>query len=316
MSDPRNHHYIPQCYLRGFAVGSGKTCRLTVANIKERRFFETKPRNVGGRRDFNRVQIPGTDPNALETGLATFESQVAIAIRNVNESNRFEGEDRITILNLIALLAIRSPQHREHWRQFQEQVAKQIMSLALATKDRWEGQMRRMKAAGHCVNDDVTYEQIKAFHESGNYTFDVAQGHHIAMEFTGFEAVLPTLLERKWKLYTTSDDASCFVTTDRPVVLTWDEPSKLPAIVRHSPGHGMRGTEILFPLTQRATLIGRFDGEEGTEVASVPLVAGANLRMIEHAFEQVYTAKRTFPYFGAGPRLYNDRHFMERLAFR
>ena len=81
--EARHHHYLPQCYLRGFAVGRGKQCRLTVANIAGKNYFETNPRNVGGVRDFNRVQIAGFKPDAIEGMLANFEGQVATALRNV-----------------------------------------------------------------------------------------------------------------------------------------------------------------------------------------------------------------------------------------
>ncbi len=91
-------------------MGSGKQCRLTVANIAEKNYFETNPHNVGGVRDFNRVNIAGFKPDVLEGMLANFEGQVATALRRVAESRKFEGDDRVCILNLLALLAVRSPQ--------------------------------------------------------------------------------------------------------------------------------------------------------------------------------------------------------------
>jgi len=82
-TEARHHHYMPQCYLRGFSVGAGKKCRVTVANLKNDVFFETNPRNVAGVRDFNRVELPGFKPDALEGMLSGFESEVAAAIRNI-----------------------------------------------------------------------------------------------------------------------------------------------------------------------------------------------------------------------------------------
>lgn len=82
-NEARHHHYLPRCYLRGFAVGSGKKCRLTVANLKNDVFFETNPHNVGGVRDFNRIELAGFKPDALEGMLANFEGEVATGIRNV-----------------------------------------------------------------------------------------------------------------------------------------------------------------------------------------------------------------------------------------
>jgi hypothetical protein len=286
---------------------------LAVANLASHQFFETNPRNVGGIRDFNRIEIEGFKPDALEGMLANFESEVAPAIRNVAESHLFEGEDRNTILNLIALLSVRSPQQRENWRQFEERVAKQIMGLTLATKERWEGQLRQMKAAGREVNEDVTYEQAKEFFERGEYDIVLNNEHHIKLEFKAHDVVLETLGNRRWTLYVSNDQTGCFVTSDRPVVLTWNKPHEIPVMMRRSPGFGMAETEVLFPLTKHLALLGCFEGQDGVRQADMPLVAGINLRMIQHAFDQVYSVKRVFPYIGPDGQFHHDRHFMERF---
>ena len=137
MSEARHHHYIPQCYLRGFAAGSGKRCRITVANLEAGKFFETNPRNVGGIRDFNRIEIEGFKPDALESMMSNFEREVSVAINKISASRRFEGEDKNAVLNLVALLVVRSPQQRENIRQFEEKIMKQIFGLSLQTKERW-----------------------------------------------------------------------------------------------------------------------------------------------------------------------------------
>jgi hypothetical protein len=314
--EARHHHYISRCYLRGFAKGSGKHCRLTVANLESQQFFETNPRNVGGLRDFNRVQMEGFKPDALEGMLSNFEGQVATAIRNVAESSTFEGDDKIAILNLVALLAVRSPQQRENWRQFEEKIMKRILGLSLASKERWETQMQDMEKAGKGIKDPLSYEEMKAFYKKDEYDIKLNTEHHLALEFKGFEAVLPFLVGRKWKLYTTTEEEGLFITTDRPVVLTWNHPEQIPVMMRDSPGFGMQDTEVLFPLTRNTLLLGAFEGENGTVVASTPFVAGANIRMIHHAFEQVYSSKKVFPYLGPDLQFHHDRHFMERFQVR
>lgn len=311
--EAHHHHYIPQCYLRGFAKGSGKHCRITVANLKSQQFFETNPRNVGGIRDFNRVQMEGFKPDALEGMLSGFEGQVATAIRNVAASSKFEGDDRIAILNLIALLAVRSPQQRENWRQFEEKIMKQILGLSLASKERWEGQMQEMEKAGKGIKNPLPYEEMKAFYEKDEYNIKLDTEHHVALEFKGFDAVLPFLVERKWKVYTTTEEQGLFITSDRPVVLTWNHPEQIPVMMRQSPGFGMQDTELLFPLTRDTLLLGAFEGENGCVAASTPFVATANLKTIQHAFEQVYSLRKVFPYVGPDLQFHHDQHFMERF---
>lgn len=311
--EARHHHYIPQCYLRGFAKGSGKLYRLTVANLKSKQYFDTNPRNVGGIRDFNRLQIKGFKPDALEGMLSNFESQVATAIRNVTQSLSFEGDDRIAILNLIALLAVRSPQQRENLRKFEEELMKKMLGLSLASKERWEQQMQKMEKAGKGIKDQLSYEEMKAFYKEDEYDISLNTEHHLAMEFKGFDTVLPYLVERKWKLYTTTEEQGLFITTDRPVVITWNHPEQIPVMMRHSPGFGMQDTEILFPLTRNILLLGAFEIENGTIAASTPFVAGANYRMIQYAFERVYSFKKVFPYISPDLQIYHDRDFMERF---
>lgn len=92
-NEARHHHYIPQCYLRNFAVGSGKRCRLTVCNLNSKQYFETNPRNVAGVRDFMRVDVEGVKPDALEGMLSEFEGKAATSIRNIIATQKLEGDD-------------------------------------------------------------------------------------------------------------------------------------------------------------------------------------------------------------------------------
>lgn len=204
--EARHHHYILQCYLRGFAKGSGKHCRLTVANLRSKNFFETNPRNVGGIRDFNRVQQEGFKPDALENKLSNFEDQVATAIRNVTESLSFEGDDRIAILYLLALLAVSSPQQRENFRKFSEDVMKQMLGLSLASQERWKRLTREMENAGQGIKNQLSYEEINAFYHEDKYDLSLNSEYHLELEFTGVDAVLSFLVERKWKLCTTTEE--------------------------------------------------------------------------------------------------------------
>lgn len=314
--EARHHHYLPQCYLRGFAVGSGKRCRLTVAIIAGKNYFETNSRNVGGVRDFNRVEIAGFKPDALEGMLANFEGQVATALRNVTESRKFDGDDRVFILNLAALLAVRSPQMREHWRQMEEQLMKKMLGLSLASKARWEAQEAAMAKAGKGPQPGaptISYEQMKEFYEKDEYDITLNREHHIGIEFETHDVVLKALMARKWEMHAiASDDVGCFVTTDRPVVLTWNNPEKIPVMYRESPGFGMPDTEVLFPITKHLVVIGSFEGKEGTVPATTPFVAGANTRLIHHAFEQMYGPKKVIPYIGPDWKFYHDRHFLDK----
>ena len=318
MTEARRHHHIPQFYLRGFTASTGKgDYKLTVANLAAGRFFETNPRNVGGERDFNRIEIEGHPPDALEQMLAGFETDAAESIRRIDESRKFEGDDRRNILNLMALLAVRSPQMREHIRKHHERLMKMMLSLTLVSKQRWEEHEARMIAEGKGPPPDeprLTYEEVKEYHREGKYDILLNRGYHIGLELRTHDPVLRVLGARKWTLYTSDDETGCFVTTDRPVVLTYCKPMDVPPLYRNSPGFGMPETEVMFPITQHMTLVGMFEGEESIVRANTFIVAHANTKMIHTSFGQVYMSKRDIPHLGPDLKTYHDQKFMERYA--
>lgn len=306
----RHHHYLSQCYLKGFTSGISKKSKLTVINVREKKHFETIPRNVGGLRDFNRIDVGG-DQNALEKFLSEFESSAATALRKVEEGAALEGEVRELILTLVALLAIRSPERREHWRQFQTQIVERVMDLTLANKECWESQIRQLKESGKEVNEGVSYEDAKRFHQSKAYTIEVAREHHIHMEFVGVDAIFPFLDQRKWLVVKSTDETGPLITSDNPVNLTWREPEKIPPFYRNSPGYGMKDTRVYFPLSKNLALIGEFDGAEGVVEGTRDFIAALNSKVIFFACNQLYTPKLNFYFCGRHGDLLEGKHLLK-----
>src|SRR6266496_127256 len=133
---PRIHHYLPQCYLRGFARSPTKNAQLHVLDVNERRRFATTCRNVAAERDFNRVDAEGFDPGALEAKLAEFEGKVAPVLQGMRETRTMPDRGGFVLLmNLVAAVAIRNPSMRKMLHRSQAQLMKVVGDLALASKD-------------------------------------------------------------------------------------------------------------------------------------------------------------------------------------
>jgi len=115
-SEARNHHFVPQSYLRGFTSKGCKDSSFTVFDIQQNKRFETRPRNVCATRDFNRIAVEGLDPNLIEKSMGEFESLINSAIAQIDRSNSFSGEPKEIILNLMSILATRHPGRRENMR--------------------------------------------------------------------------------------------------------------------------------------------------------------------------------------------------------
>lgn len=260
-----------------------------------------------------RVETDGYAPDAIEKEMSNFEAQCIAAIRRVAETSKFSDEDANLVLNFMALLAVRSPEIRENMREFQERVAKGIMDLTLATKDRWEGQMAQMRANGGPVNDNLTYEDMKAFHDSEQYEITVRREFHIGIEFKLMPTVLEELGKRSWTLYTADGSYGEFITTNRPVTLTFIEPEKAPPLYRSSPGFALRGTEVHFPLTRHAMLVGRWDRGGHVEVAGQEFIAAVNSHMMQHSFGKAFARQKEFLYVDPSARTFWDGSFLDRL---
>jgi hypothetical protein len=298
LSVSRHHHYLSQCYLKGFTQGSAKKSKLVVLDLKNKKKFEAIPRNVGGMRDFNRVEIDGLDPEIIEKTQSDFEGKAATALKKLEETSDFSGETKDVILELIGMLAIKSPEMREHLAKPQIQVANHIMAITFESKERWESQIAQIKQdTGEDISDGTTFEEMKGLFERGAFEISVPKEHQIHMELLGMQRITELLHQRNWVLLKAGDEAGEFITTDNPVSLTFNDPASSPFI---SPGFGLPDTMVYFPVSKNLALIGEFDGGDGVKAANKHLVAIFNSRIIANSYQRVLASKSNFNYIAKG----------------
>lgn len=275
-NEARNHHWVPQCYLKGFAKSRSKKAKLHVIDAMERKAFQTNPRNVAAARDFNRIEIPEFDPNLVENGMSGFEGQADNALKQICAKRDFsDADDRTYVFNLIALLAIRNPRRREGWRKFQEDVSKLMMEATVATKERYESSIAGAIKDGFVSSkDNVSYEQMHNFVKRGEYTIEVPTTEHVIQEMKSVDTILPLLFQRNWRLIIAESGSGGFVTSDHPVILRWMNIQDRGAF--YSPGFGLPETEIIFPISHEMALVGTFEGKEAVIEVGAQSVAFIN----------------------------------------
>lgn len=290
----RRHHFISQCYLKRFTRNGSKNSKLWAYDIPSGKTFETMPANVAHQRDFNRVDICGHLPDALESSLAKFESQADSALHKIADTQSLDDFDSwVTILNLVALFAVRNPRMREMMRDSQERLANIIMDVTLAKKERWELQLKRAIASGDIELDSgVSYEDVKEFHNRGEYTIEVPTMRHIRTEFHVYEPVLRTMVDRKWQLCIAAPDSGGYVTTDHPVCLIHSDGE--PQSLVRPLGYGLKGTTVVFPVTRELLAIGTFEGDGGVQTLTRNQVAYFNTIVMNFADRQVYAPNGRF----------------------
>lgn len=295
----RQHHYVSQCYLKGFCANRDQP-RLFVIDLKERRVFPpTNPKNVAVERDFHAVDIEGLPPDAFETYLAEFETELDKALRRIISTQSIRNEkDRATLFKYIALLAAKNPQLRENFRVAHQHMVKVILDLASATPERWAAHMARARKDGFlAAHAPDNYEDARKFLdglERGEFRIDTLPPMHVPMEVQAADKVLPLMFARKWMLFKARADATGFVTSDHPVCLMWADPAergRMPA-----PGLRHTHTQLVFPISNELAMIGGFEIDEMEADADETLVAQINGSVILHANRQIYARGGDFPY--------------------
>jgi len=299
----RRHHYLPRCYLKGFAKPRkrGKSHYVHVFD-RDGKTFTANIINVATERDFNRVEVEGHPPDAFEQGIAKFEGELGPALDRIMANRSLENEnDRLLLMNLVGMLAIRNPRQRENVRGYHERIANIIMDLATSTKERWEGQMRQMKAAGYVPQHDVPYEDMRRVVSEKSFRLEVSTERHIALEMHTLDDVLKTLLNRKWVLLLAAKETGGFITCDHPVCLMFSNPKQRGGF--YPPGHSQMGTEVIFPINARMAMVGAYELTQGTMTLGEDQVAGVNGAMVAFANRQVYAADPRSSY----SRQYNEK---------
>lgn len=295
MAVSRNHHFIPQCYLRMFAQGRSRQAKVYCCDLRERKAFTTLVRNVGARRDFNKVEAEGHGPDALESAYSKFEGPLSEALKRTEKNQSLAEGDLSYVLNLMALLATRHPRMRSSIQDFLGRVYRMRAQLLTASKERYESAFHRAKDDGFIRKSisDVSYESARDFVSKGNYSVKVHQNKLIELELEGMDAVLKTMALRKWSVLKSYDAKSSFVTSDHPVCLMPLEASEAPF---SGPGYGMRNTSVLFPLTSNLALVGLYDSEPQVRILNELEVANFNTAIIQFAQRQVYSLNSRFVY--------------------
>ena len=296
MTDSRRHHYISQGYLRGFAGKKGKKHKLWALDFKDKIQFSPSPANIAAKRDYNRVEIEGVDPNVFEKSFAQFEDDAIKEIRKLEKTLQFSGETKNYIINFIAFFYSRTPRLRERFRSFHEDLNQMLLETTLATPERWNSVGEQFKKDRPEDYIDIPYEEILEFVQKKRYTFSLRTEYHIGVELRSIENLVAILAPRNWMLVKATKESGPFITSDDPVFIDYRNPDEVPPFIRNSPGFGAIDTVVQFPVTQNLLLLGEFNGPSGVAGASRATAAQANSATIGKATRQIYAPSGDFLY--------------------
>lgn len=310
----RNHHFVPQYYLKSFARPRSKDGKLTVFDLKERKSFTTRPRNVAARRDYNRVEIEGQDPNTVESQLAVLEADADQAFRRIIAARSIDDTDDFSfVLVLIARIALSNPLFRDQREKMIGQIGTMMMRNMVATPERWAAATE--SAGEDILGEPIPYEEMRAAVEGGGIMIGAAQEALIEQEIALWPSILPLLEKRKWTLLIAPPKSTGFVTCDRPFSLRCSDPA-----MNRGPygvGLGCADTTITFPISHELAVIGSFERGGGVRIVEEQIVAAVNFTMFQTAMRQIY-APADFSINDVGPavRLFSQSELWRRVRER
>jgi hypothetical protein len=311
-AEPKGHHYVPVMYLRGF---TGAKDQLFVIDRPTKKPFRTAPGNVAKIRQFNRVEVEGMDPNAIEKALSEFEGEVAPALERIKAEKSLAVEaDRSLLVNFMAAIALRNPRRRRDLGKIISIAKRKDFANSFGTREKFGATVGEMKAKG-AWNEKaaLTFEELGEIVKDEDFL--ASKEEIMIAEIDHHDGLTEQLWNRRWQMLIAADDSGGFVTTDDPVCLRWSDGSKHGGM---SPGFAMEQTEVIFPLSTKLALRGTFEGEEDVVDASAAMVARTNSLIVSNAENQVYAHDHAFRFLrqepeeiGSGSTLLQDKNFLE-----
>lgn len=291
MAAKANHHFIPQFYLRGFSEGTGRQARIFAFDRRTRKQFMTLVRNVGSRRYFNRIEVRGIDPDALENAIAQDESYASVYLQEIIEARSFASPKHFgAMMSLMANLSSRNPRMRTSMEDFHRSILKKMIAENVSSEEIWQSSLERMKERGVHVDDTLAFADVRAFVDDAQYKINIDQTYLIGLEMQMIQPVFDALIRRRW-CFVSAPDGFDFITSDNPVVLSWTD-----GIDRgiYSPGHGVSGTTVFFPLSHSLAILGTFEEQVAFLQYSSDHVVAANTHVARHADMQIYARSGQF----------------------
>lgn len=219
---PRAHHFVPEFLLAGFTPSGTKDDYLHVIDQKQAKRWRAKPKEVAHERDFYRVEAPGVKDDTVEEGLAKIEALSATVIKTIAEKKVLpEGEDLLTLMTFVALMAARTPRVRKVFADPMIQMIERMGEMMTSTRERWEQTVENAKRDGVELKGDLSYEKMKDFIDNKRYTIEPSQGYHILTLLETTKTIYPLLPKRNWTLLVARDGAGEFICSDDPIGLIW-----------------------------------------------------------------------------------------------
>jgi hypothetical protein len=297
-SEPRAHHFLPQCWLAGFTDTGLKNGRLFVTDLKRRKQWPTSPPNAGHRRDFYRVSEVNLDPVAFERAFSKIEDVVAPILRDLYyEPREPDIEELDVLLSFAAIQHIRVPSFRPTLLRIADNIHRSTVAGALKNPASWAKALK--KAGIPPESPGADYQGMLAYERDvikmGQYSVTAENEFYL---FRGLRvaanSIMPSFNARHWQ--TLHSPSGSFIGSDNPVVMDGPKGRMV----------GFNSADvIIFTINRYLALYGTNVPARHGRV-NRRLIAGHNTASMLEAEEQLYSCVADFCWLDSRRDVHTD----------
>lgn len=279
MAQDRRHHYVPAFYLALFTETLTQDGDLWVFDGTQRSSWKSTPRGAGHARDFNRIEVPGVEPLAIEKEVFGAVEDLAAPVLKAwggkatgtltlglpGFTSTFE--ELSAVVTFIAAQSVRVPRRREMIDQLNTDLTRRILDLKTETDETFA---RAQESNEHLR--ELTREEVRAFLDDPNFRVKIDTAGYFRSLLPTMTPITDLLGARKWGIIQAPSGGPYFICSDDPVVLI---PSGETSHSFFGTGFGTPGATVCIPLSARHALWGIDLDVEREPVFNVGVVLGS-----------------------------------------
>lgn len=308
MGITRDNHFVPQLYLKNFAIESGgvREYRTLVPDPRVPVWKSVNVRGTGYGRDLYTRIVQGEESDDFEKWLnLDFETPATKPLQKVREDEELTPGDWEMLIRFLASQIVRTPaflvRNLERWRQMTKDALDETFKEA-------DVQLRKARASGRRLADiaaPTIPADIAAFYKEYipvrvdrkelpeekrvefSSTVLVGRGHWFFTMRILLTRTLKVLLKHKWTILEAPSRLRWFTSDDPVICLSFRSESDYD----FEGGWGRAGANILFPLSPRHLMFTQIGANSYKRKVPSPYHARLFRRIIaQHAYRRIYSS--------------------------
>ncbi len=296
MSEPRQHHILPEFYLAGFTDTGTTDGMLYVFDYRRGKRYRVRPREAAHERDFYRIEVRGEDQNVIEKDLSRLEGELAPTLRRVTDTDVVRHEDIADLLSTASMVHTRGRRALERAYLGLEERMRSGLETGALPRDEWEWIVDAHLREGVDPTTLPSYEEARRRSTDGVWAPTAPRALVLGLLPEMQRAISEALVPHVWSLAVARPDAGEFICSDSPLVWATAEPWE-PGYEENASLDNLDLT-VTFPLNKKLALITRpYDRGQKKRYryeATPEVVAWVNSRTHLHSLGMLYFANEDF----------------------